>query len=46
MANRFLETVFTPSVQAEQTRHGSRAGYDRFLSRHVTGDAVAAGLTQ
>ena len=46
MPNRFLETVFTPSVQAEQTRHGSRAGYERFLNRHATGDAVAAGLTE
>ena len=46
MPNRFLETVFTPSVQAEQTRHGSRAGYDRFLSRRVTSDTVAAGLTE
>jgi uncharacterized protein len=46
MPNRFLETVFTPSVRAEQTRHGSRAGYDRFLSRRVTGDTIAAGLTE
>ena len=33
MANRFLETVFTPSVQAEQRRHGSRDAFARLAAR-------------
>ena len=31
MGNRFAEIAFTPSVQAEQERYGSRSSYLRFL---------------
>lgn len=31
MRNRFFETAFTPSVQAEQRRHGSHAVYAKHL---------------
>jgi predicted pyridoxine 5'-phosphate oxidase superfamily flavin-nucleotide-binding protein len=32
MPHRFFSTAFTPSVQAEQSRHGSRASYARLTS--------------
>lgn len=42
MSNRYFETVFTPSVQAEQSQHGSRASYARCISKRAeqVGDAV------
>jgi predicted pyridoxine 5'-phosphate oxidase superfamily flavin-nucleotide-binding protein len=33
MSNRFFELMFTPSVQAEQARHGSRSAYARVTRR-------------
>jgi len=43
MRHRFFSTAFTPSVQAEQARHGSQAGYARLAA---AGDSDEAdGLT-
>ena len=42
MRHRFFATAFTPSVQAEQARHGSQAGYDRLVSAE---DGEPDGLT-
>lgn len=38
MRSRFFETAFTPSVQAEQERHGSRAAYARIEARRGGAD--------
>ena len=38
--HRFFGTAFTPSVQAEQARHGSQAAYARLAD---TGDALDGG---
>jgi hypothetical protein len=43
--NRFHETAFTPSVKAEQERHGSRAAYARLVARHA-GDTGESVLTE
>jgi predicted pyridoxine 5'-phosphate oxidase superfamily flavin-nucleotide-binding protein len=43
MQHRFFGTAFTPSVQAEQARHGSRAGYARLAASDDPEDT--AGLT-
>ena len=40
MSNRFLDLMFTPSVQAEQARHGSRSAYAR-----VTRESGEPGMT-
>ena len=44
MRQRFFSTAFTPAVQAEQARHGSRAAYAR-LARQDDGGDVGGGLT-
>lgn len=33
MGNRFFETAFTPAVKAEQERHNSLGGYERFAAK-------------
>jgi predicted pyridoxine 5'-phosphate oxidase superfamily flavin-nucleotide-binding protein len=38
MGNRFFETAFTPSVKAEQERHGSRSGYEKFAAKAANAD--------
>jgi predicted pyridoxine 5'-phosphate oxidase superfamily flavin-nucleotide-binding protein len=44
MRNRFFTTAFTPAVQAEQVKHGSRSAYARLT---VAGeDADSSGLTE
>jgi predicted pyridoxine 5'-phosphate oxidase superfamily flavin-nucleotide-binding protein len=43
MRTRFFSTAFTPSVQAEQARHGSRAAYARLAA---SDEPDAAGLTE
>ena len=40
MSNRFYDLMFTPSVEAEQARHGSRSAYAR-----VTRETGESGLT-
>ena len=42
MGNRFAEIAFTPSVQAEQERYGSRNNYQRFLEGEPWNDALTA----
>jgi uncharacterized protein len=42
MRRRFFSTAFTPSVQAEQAKHGSQAGYARLAA---AGDTDEDGLT-
>ena len=37
---RFAELAFTPGVQAQQTRHGSRAQYERLASAGSSGDRL------
>ena len=43
MRRRFFDTAFTPSVQAEQAKHGSQAGYARLTAN---ADAGEEGLTE
>ena len=38
MPNRFFELAFTPAVQAEQQRHGSRDQYQRMTERSETNE--------
>jgi len=40
MGNRFAEIAFTPAVQAQQERHGSRASYRRMLEGEVWNDRL------
>jgi len=37
MRHRFFDLAFTPAVQAEQARHGSRAGYAALSARRRDG---------
>jgi len=39
MQHRFFSTAFTPSVQAEQARHGSQAGYSRLANAGASEEA-------
>src|ERR1700691_3292843 len=40
MRHRFFDLLFTPAVQAEQARHGSRAGYAALSARRTDGATV------
>jgi predicted pyridoxine 5'-phosphate oxidase superfamily flavin-nucleotide-binding protein len=42
MGNRFAEIAFTPAVQAQQERHGSRTSYLRSLEGEPWNDALSA----
>ncbi|MBM4384754.1 MAG: pyridoxamine 5'-phosphate oxidase family protein [Deltaproteobacteria bacterium] len=42
MGNRFAEIAFTPAVQAEQERYGSRNNYLRFLEGEPWNDVLTA----
>ena len=42
MGNRFAEIAFTPAVQAEQERYGSRKDYQRFLEGEPWNDELSA----
>lgn len=42
MGNRFAEIAFTPAVQAQQERHGSRQSYLRSLEGEPWNDALSA----
>jgi len=42
MGNRFAEIAFTPAVQAEQERYGSRNNYLRFLEGEPWNDELSA----
>ncbi|WP_294607936.1 pyridoxamine 5'-phosphate oxidase family protein [uncultured Roseovarius sp.] len=40
MPRAFAEIAFTPNVRAAQARHGSAAGYEKFLSPEISGGAI------
>jgi predicted pyridoxine 5'-phosphate oxidase superfamily flavin-nucleotide-binding protein len=42
MGNRFAEIAFTPAVQAEQERYGSRNNYQRFLEGETWNHTLSA----
>ncbi len=44
MRKRFFSVAFTPSVQAEQARHSSQAGYARLTTVGAEGEEEAEGL--
>lgn len=46
MGNRFSEIAFTPAVQAQQERHGSRASYQRMLEGEVWNDRLSEKETE
>ena len=44
MSARFFEIAFTPAVEQQQERNGSRANYARSASSHAPGDPVGDRL--